>query len=302
MQLRYSYRLYPTAGQRSALARAFGCARVVFNDALAARQQAHAAGLPFLTDAALSAGLTAAKAAPERAWLGEVSAVILQQSLADLTTAYRRFFAYRTALAEWQRGGRKGPKPKEVGLPRFKSRKDTRQGIRFTSNARFQVLPGGTLRLPKIGDVPVRWSRPLPSPPSSVTVIQDSAGRYGWEAVVVRLSEELVRGRREQHVLLALARHPDGEHVRPRHARLTRRHALVPRPGELFRSALARGVPHPEPEGVLRLERLRERQGDTAHVILIGHGHMMPHARQEPHPEPRHRSPGGNCSPPKALR
>jgi putative transposase len=184
MQLRYSYRLYPTAGQRSALARAFGCARVVFNDALAARQQAHAAGLPFLTDAALSAGLTAAKAAPERAWLGEVSAVILQQSLADLTTAYRRFFAYRTALAEWQRGGRKGPKPKEVGLPRFKSRKDTRQGIRFTANARFKVLPGGKLHLPKIGDVPVRWSRPLPSVPSSVTVIKDAAGRYFASFVV----------------------------------------------------------------------------------------------------------------------
>jgi putative transposase len=62
MQLRYNYRLYPTAGQRSALARAFGCARVVFNDALAARQQAHAAGQPFLTDADLSARLTAAKA------------------------------------------------------------------------------------------------------------------------------------------------------------------------------------------------------------------------------------------------
>jgi putative transposase len=34
------------------------------------------------------------------------------------------------------------------------------------------------LRLPKIGDVPVRWSRPLPSEPSSVTVTEDSAGRY----------------------------------------------------------------------------------------------------------------------------
>ncbi len=169
MQLRYSYRLYPTAGQRSALARAFGCARVVFNDALAARQQARAAGLPFLTDADLSARLTA---------------VILQQSLADLTTAYRRFFAYRKALAEWQRSGRKGPKPRQVGLPRFKSRKDTRQGIRFTSNARFRVRPDGTLRLPKIGDVPVRWSRPLPSAPSSVTVIQDSAGRYFASFVV----------------------------------------------------------------------------------------------------------------------
>jgi putative transposase len=184
MQLRYSYRLYPRPRHRLALGKAFGCARVVFNDALAARQQAHAAGQPFLTDADLSARLTAAKATPQRAWLGEVSAVILQQSLADLTTAYRRFFESHKALRQWQRAGRKGPKPREVGLPRFKSRKDTRQGIRFTANARFKILPDGKLRLPKIGDVPVRWSRPLPSPPSSVTVIMDAAGRYFASFVV----------------------------------------------------------------------------------------------------------------------
>jgi putative transposase len=40
------------------------------------------------------------------------------------------------------------------------------------------VLPSGKLRLPKVGDVPVRWSRPLPSEPSSVTVVKDAAGRY----------------------------------------------------------------------------------------------------------------------------
>ena len=40
------------------------------------------------------------------------------------------------------------------------------------------MLGNGKLRLPKIGDVPVRWSRPLPSQPSSVTVIKDPAGRY----------------------------------------------------------------------------------------------------------------------------
>src|SRR5260370_25378206 len=57
MQLRYNYRLYPTAGQRSSLARAFGCARVVFNDALRLRQQAHQAGRPYLTDAEVSARL-----------------------------------------------------------------------------------------------------------------------------------------------------------------------------------------------------------------------------------------------------
>jgi putative transposase len=46
------------------------------------------------------------------------------------------------------------------------------------------VLGNGKLRLPKIGDVPVRWSRPLPSQPSSVTVIKDSADRYFASFVV----------------------------------------------------------------------------------------------------------------------
>jgi putative transposase len=168
MQLRYNYRLYPTAGQQAALMRAFGCARVVFNDALRIREAAYRAGLPYLTDRELSAWLTAAKATSERSWLNEVSAVVLQQALADLNAAYRNFFA---SIA----GKRKGPK---VAKPRFRSRKNHRQSIRFTNNARFAVLPNGRLRLPKIGDVPVRWSRPLPSQPSSVTVVKDSAGRY----------------------------------------------------------------------------------------------------------------------------
>jgi putative transposase len=72
-------------------------------------------------------------------------------------------------------GTRKGPK---TGPPRFRSRKDHRQAIRFTANARFKVMASGSLRLPEIGDVPVRWSRGLPSEPSSVTVIRDSADRY----------------------------------------------------------------------------------------------------------------------------
>jgi putative transposase len=183
VQLRYNFRLYPAPGQRSALAKAFGCARVVFNDGLRARQDAHAAGLPYVTDAEMSARLTAAKSTPERAWLGEVSSVVLQQSLADLNTAYRNFFA----SAKGKRKGRK------VAPPRFRSRKDRRQAIRFTANARFKILPGGKLRLPKIGDVPVRWSRDLPSAPSSVTVIMDAAGRY-FASFVVEAGEDPLPG------------------------------------------------------------------------------------------------------------
>ncbi len=179
VRLRYNYRLYPAPGHRQALARAFGCARVVFNDSLRARHDAYAAGLPDITDAELSARLTAAKATPERAWLGEVSAVVLQQALADLNTAYRNFFASIT-------GNRTGPK---IAPPRFRSRKDRRQAIRFTRNARFTITAGGKLRLPKIGDVPVRWSRDLPSEPSSVTVIMDAAGRY-FASFVIEAGDE----------------------------------------------------------------------------------------------------------------
>ena len=82
VQLRYNYRLYPTPGQQQALARAFGCARAVFNDGLRARQNAYVAGLPYITDGELSAQLTKAKATPERAWLAGVSAVVLRQALA----------------------------------------------------------------------------------------------------------------------------------------------------------------------------------------------------------------------------
>ncbi|MER6067133.1 helix-turn-helix domain-containing protein, partial [Streptomyces sp. NPDC001792] len=70
--------MYPSPGQRQLLARAFGCARAVFNDALRVREDARAAGLPFVTSGELSKRLTAAKKTPERAWLAEVSAVILQ--------------------------------------------------------------------------------------------------------------------------------------------------------------------------------------------------------------------------------
>jgi putative transposase len=179
VRLRYHYRVYPTPSQQASLARAFGCARVVFNDGLRARQEAREQGLPYLSDAELSKRVTAAKGTPERAWLGEVSSVVLQQALADLNVAYRNFFASIT-------GKRKGRK---VAPPRLRSRKDNRQAIRFTANARFKILDNGRLRLPKIGDVEVRWSRDLPSEPSSVTVIRDAAGRY-FASFVVQTADE----------------------------------------------------------------------------------------------------------------
>ncbi|MFJ7293490.1 RNA-guided endonuclease InsQ/TnpB family protein [Streptomyces collinus] len=174
MQLRYNYRAYPDASQRRALARAFGCARVVWNDCLRDRKEAHAAGLPYVKSAELSRlRITQAKRTEERAWLAEVSAVVLQQSLRDLDTAYKNFF-------DSIKGKRRGRK---VGPPRYKSKKDTRQSIRLNTNA-FAVQDNGTVYVAKVGNLKVKWSRPLPVGPTSLTVTKDSCGRYFLSFVV----------------------------------------------------------------------------------------------------------------------
>ncbi|GJF21332.1 RNA-guided endonuclease InsQ/TnpB family protein [Streptomyces sp. HO565] len=174
MQLRYNYRAYPDAAQRGALARAFGCTRVVWNDCLRDRKQAHAAGLPYVTSAELSRlRITQAKRTDERAWLAEVSAVVLQQSLRDLDAAYKNFFDSR-------RGKRKGRK---VGPPRFKSKRDTRQSIRLNTNA-FSLTDDGRVYVAKVGSLRVKWSRRLPAAPTSLTVVKDSSGRYFLSFVV----------------------------------------------------------------------------------------------------------------------
>lgn len=180
MQLRYQYRIYPGPGQRRALARTFGCARVVYNDALSIREQARTAGLAFVSSGELSKRLTAAKKTPERAWLAEVSSVVLQQSLRDLDTAYRNFF-----------DGLKGKRPR-MGAPRFKSKRDNRQSVRFTANANWRITTGGKLRLPKVGGIKVKWSRNLPSTPPTVTVIKDAAGRYFASFVVETDASEVL--------------------------------------------------------------------------------------------------------------
>ena len=105
--------------------------------------------------------------------------MVLQQSLRDLDTAYRNFF-----------DGLKGKRPR-MGSPRFKSRKDNRQAVRFTANARWKITAGGDLSLPKIGNVRVKWSRALPSTPSTVTVVKDAAGRYFASFVVETEPETL---------------------------------------------------------------------------------------------------------------
>ncbi|QYO68315.1 RNA-guided endonuclease InsQ/TnpB family protein [Leptolyngbya sp. 7M] len=121
--------------------------------------------------------ITEAKKTAEREWLSEVFCIPLQQSIQDLGTAYSNFF-------KSCRGERKGPKIKP---PRFK-KKANQQSARYRRGG-FSIK-AAKVSLAKIGYIKTKWSRPLPSEPSSVTVIKDTAGRY-FVSFVIEIEPEI---------------------------------------------------------------------------------------------------------------
>ena len=108
------------------LSRTFGCVRVVWNRALAARHARWQQERRSTSYAQTDAALTAMKKDPDLAFLSEVSSVPLQQALRHQHQAFTAFFDNRARY------------------PRFKSRR-ARQSAHYTRSA-FSVR-GGELRL-----------------------------------------------------------------------------------------------------------------------------------------------------------
>jgi len=116
VKARYRDRFYPSNQQRQSLAQLFGCVRVVWNDALVLCKAS--SKLPSNEDLQ-KLSIAQAKKTEERCWLSEVSAIPLQQSIADLGVAYKNFF-------DSLNGKRKG---KKLGSPRLKNKPaNSRQG------------------------------------------------------------------------------------------------------------------------------------------------------------------------------
>jgi putative transposase len=260
VQVRYRYRIYPSPGQRQALARAFGCARVVYNDCLRLREECHAAGEKITDTEMQRRVVTLAKRTPERAWLAEVGSVILVQACRDARRAYRNWF-------DSVSGNRKGRK---VGHPVFR-RKHGRQSVRLTRNG--FALRGERLYVTKVGELKVRWSRALPSVPSSVTVICEPDGRYYASFVAERTPVLLDSCGREVGIDVGLDRlvvTSDGEIIanprfmRSKQRRLTRAQRALgrKREGSANRAKARRRV-------AVAHREVREARRDHAHKTAL---------------------------------
>jgi putative transposase len=259
VQVRYRYRIYPSPGQQQALAKAFGCARVVYNDCLRLRDACHVAGEQIRDTEVQRRVITLAKFTPERSWLRDVASVALVQACQDARRAYKNWF---DSLSGRRRGRRiRHPAPR---------RKHGRQSIRLTRNG--FSLHHERLYVAKVGDIRVRWSRDLPSVPSSVTVIREPDGRY-YASFVVERQAALPTCDREVGVdlgLASLAVTSDGEIIgNPRFMRQKERQlARAQRTLSRKRKGSANRARARQRVAVLH-RKVRESRLDHAHKVAL---------------------------------
>jgi putative transposase len=164
----YKYRFYPTKDQIELFNNTFGCCRFVYNNLLDKTIKAYESykndktltkpkvnGYDFINQ------LPCLKANPEYKWLNNISSVALQQSALNLGIAYKSFF---------------NKLGKKHGYPRFKSKHGkqsftlTTDGFRFKDNQLFVAKSKEALN--------IRWSRDLPSEPTSCTISKTPSGKY----------------------------------------------------------------------------------------------------------------------------
>jgi putative transposase len=147
-------RLYPTDQQAQALAVQFGCARWVWNNALAETGKLYLATGKGLNYHAMAIRLPKLK--QEFEWLGDADSQVLQQSLQNLSRGFENFF---------QKRGK---------YPRFKS-KIGRQSVQYPQRVKIEL---SRIYLPKVGWVKCIVHREIIGKFKTVAVSRSACGQF----------------------------------------------------------------------------------------------------------------------------
>ncbi|MCC5657073.1 IS200/IS605 family element transposase accessory protein TnpB [Nostoc sp. XA010] len=166
IQKAFKVTLIPTHNQEVLINKTIGCARYVYNRFLALKKELYASEGKTLNYNACSQKLTILKREIE--WLNVVDKFALQNSLKNLETAYKNFFADFKKIK-----GKKG-----IGFPKFKKKHGCKQSCKTNlTNGNIQVIEN-RLKLPKLGWVKFHKSHEITGKLVNVTVTRTSSGRY----------------------------------------------------------------------------------------------------------------------------
>ena len=150
------FRIYPNKVQQKLITQTFGCCRLIYNKALAMREEGYKQGEKVGYNQT-SAMLTALK--QELEFLREVDSIALQQSLRDLDRAYTNFFQ------------------KRAKYPKFKSKHDNHQSYRTINQGNNVRIVGKYIKLPKLGYIKVHQSMSI-GKINNVTIERTPTGKY----------------------------------------------------------------------------------------------------------------------------
>ena len=114
----FKFRINPTMAQKVLLNKHLGCARFIYNWALAEKTKAYQVEKVSLSRFELQARLPSMKKSDEFEFLKEVNSLTLQASLENLDKAYTKFFR------------------EKKGYPNFKFKKCNRQSFSIPQNTK----------------------------------------------------------------------------------------------------------------------------------------------------------------------
>ncbi len=156
----YKYRIYPNKEQKKLLAKTFGSARFVYNYFLNMRIQEYRMEYKSVSYSCGSEELTKLKQDEDFSWLNEVDSTALQSAIKNLDTAYKNFFS------------------KRAKFPKFKSKKKHKYSYTSKNNNNSISVLEKFVKLPKLGYVKTKISRPCNGKILSATVSQTPSEKY----------------------------------------------------------------------------------------------------------------------------
>lgn len=164
----YKYKIKPNTQQQELLSKFFGCVRYIYNWGLNAKTSAYKENGKAVGYVRLAKELTSLKQQQDHEWLNECTTEALQQSLRSLDNAFTGFFR------------------KKAKYPRFKSKKHTKDSVKFINSVHFD-FENWTVKLPKLGKVKLCMNKTFDQSickQGTCTVSRDHCGTY-WCVITV---------------------------------------------------------------------------------------------------------------------
>lgn len=164
-------RIYPTKIQQVLIAKHFGCARFVYNWALALQNRYYRIFKKSISRTHLQSQLVKKKGQPKYAWLKEVNSQALLSSLLHVYTAFGNFFKGRAKF------------------PRFKSKKNLKHSYQCPQHCTVDI-ENNWLNLPKIKGIKSKFTQEINGTIKTVSISQSATGKY-YASILVETTDSI---------------------------------------------------------------------------------------------------------------